>query len=67
VAFALGRGSTFMLGSAIVSPSVRSMIRMLRVGLMENLRLLPLMTLTRNSSEKQTSGEQVKSFHLRRV
>lgn len=37
------------------------------VALMENFRLFPRVTLTRNSSEEQTGGKQVKGFHLRRV
>ncbi|MEP4078318.1 hypothetical protein [Haloferula sp.] len=37
------------------------------VGLMENFRVLPLVAFTGNSSEEQSSGKQVESFHLRRV
>lgn len=37
------------------------------VGLVKDLRFLPIVTLAGHRSEKQTGGEQVKRFHLRAV
>jgi len=42
-------------------------IVMTSVAFMKDFRVLPVVALTGNSSEEKTSGEQVKSFHLRRV
>jgi hypothetical protein len=56
-----------LLGSTFVSFTTLSMIGMVTMSFMQHFRFLPLMAFTRNSSEEQTSGEQVKSFHLRRV
>jgi hypothetical protein len=67
VTFAFILLSTFVRGSTFMSLTAHPMVSAFCVGLMENLRILPLVTLTRNSSKKKTSGEQVKSFHLRRV
>lgn len=37
------------------------------VLLVKDLRFLPAMALTGNSGEEESGGEQVESFHLRRV
>ncbi|MGB6223357.1 hypothetical protein [Haloferula sp.] len=58
---------TFLV-RVIVTFMAFTMIRMLiAVSLMKDLRFLPTVPLTRNGSKEQAGGEQVKSFHLRRV
>jgi hypothetical protein len=40
---------------------------MVTVLLVQDLRLFPFVTLAGNSGEKESGGEQVEGFHLRRV
>lgn len=56
-----------IVGLALVLLTFLAMIVVTTVRLMEDFRLLPLMAFTGDSSEEQTGGKQVKSFHLRRV
>ena len=58
---------TFVVISALVIVAMLGVIIVATMSLVEAFGVFPAVAFAGNSSKKQTSGEQVKSFHLRRV